>query len=102
MNMSGFICRVCRSEFDDDKAICPDCGARLSIENKVNGSNINNVVRFKDGKFLGLFGKVDNLSQAIQFDGNWETEIHMKNNPIRLSEEIYEVKTVKTTWQLID
>lgn len=56
---------------------------------------VNNIVRFQDGKFLGMFGKVEKLSQAIMFNGDWETQIHMKNNPIRLSEEVYEVKTVQ-------
>jgi hypothetical protein len=42
MNMSGFICRVCRSEFDDDKAICTNCGARLSI-----GMNLDALTKAK-------------------------------------------------------
>jgi hypothetical protein len=53
------------------------------------------VVRFKDGKYLGLFGKAERLIDAIKFDGDWQREIHLKNNPIRLSEEDYEVKTVE-------
>ncbi|WP_299831506.1 hypothetical protein [uncultured Metabacillus sp.] len=68
----------------------------------IKETEINNVVRFQDGKYLGLFGKVDKISDAIKFNGDWETELHMKNNPIRLNEEIYEVKTVRIDIQLID
>lgn len=68
----------------------------------VSDTGINNVVRFKDGTFLGLFGKVERLSEAIQFNGDWETEMHMKNNPIRLSEEQYEIKVIRTDYILMD
>jgi hypothetical protein len=65
-------------------------------------SEISTVICFQDGKYLGLFGKVERLTDAIKFDGDWQREIHMKNNPIRFSEEKYEVKTVQMDIQLLE
>jgi hypothetical protein len=72
------------------------------VKRLIKESNFNHVVRFKDGTYLGIFGKVDQLSDALQFNGDRSAEIHMRNNPIRLSELDYEIKTVKNEIQLID
>lgn len=53
------------------------------------------VVKFKDGKYLGIFGKVETVFEAIKFDGDWAREVCFKNQAITLINEDYEVINIR-------
>ena len=58
------------------------------------------VVKFEDGKYLGVFRKVDSVFDAIQFDGIWGLELHLKNHPVVLKDEKFEVKNIRVKTEI--
>ena len=70
----------------------------------VNQIEHTTVVKFEDGKYLGTFGKVETVFDAIKFNGDWVREVSLNNQPITLINGDYEVINirVKTVIQFLD